>query len=304
MARMTVFYLTNFSRFTLTEASAMTEFVRSTEILVKTLAPIFIAGILAAILGNVAQVGFQFSTHPLQVDLNKIKFTPDEIMKKIFFSKQVGVNLVKSIIKIGAICLVSYLIIAADFDKLTKLPDTSVSGALLLTSSLTLKIAIWSCVVMLLISIPDYFFQRSEFIESLKMTKQEIKQELKESQGDPHMRSRLKQMQRDILMRSMIREVPKADVVVTNPTHYAIALRYDRAEMSAPIVVAKGVDAIALRIREIAKENGVFIMENRPLAQELYKRLEIGDSIPEDLYRAVSMVYSELYRQKEMRAAI
>jgi len=185
-----------------------------------------------------------------------------------------------------------------------KLADSSVSAALLLVSSLTIKIIIWSSVVILALAIPDYMFQRSEFMDSLKMTKHELKQELKETQGDPHMRMRLRQMQRDIMTRTMIREVPKADVVITNPTHFAVALRFDRNETPAPMVIAKGVDSMALRIREIAKEHEILLVENRPLAQELYKRLEIGDMIPEDLYRAVSLVYAELYRARDERRAI
>jgi flagellar biosynthetic protein FlhB len=161
------------------------------------------------------------------------------------------------------------------------------------------KIIVWSAVVLLIISVPDYFFQKMEFIESLKMTKQEVKEEWKETIGDPHIRARMREMQREILMRNMIREVPKADVVVTNPTHYAVALKYDRETMIAPTVIAKGVDSMALKIREVARENNIEIIENRPLAQELYNRLDIGDVIPEDLFRAVSYIYAELYKRQD-----
>jgi flagellar biosynthetic protein FlhB len=123
--------------------------------------------------------------------------------------------------------------------------------------------------------------------------------------GDPHVRARMREMQREIAMRNMIREVPKADVVVTNPTHFAVALKYDRDIMEAPSVIARGVDSMALKIREIARENGVEIIENRPLAQELYARLDVGDIIPEDLFRAVSLIYAELYRRNQkLRQAI
>lgn len=299
LSRMTVFYLTNFSKFYITEKSVLIELNRSIDIMGKTLLPLFVAAVVAAILGNVMQVGFQFSMHPLKMDFSKIKFTPDQMMKKIMFSKQIAMNLFKSLVKIGAISLVSVIIISSDFDQLIKLADTSVSGALVLTSSIALKIVIWSAVIIMVLAIPDFYFQKKEFIESLKMTKQEIKQELRETNGDPHIRSRLKQMQRDILSRNMIREVPRADVVVTNPTHFAVALLFEREKMSAPQVIAKGVDAFALRIREVAKENNVFMIENRPLAQELYKRLEVGDMIPEDLFKAVSLVYAELYRVRQ-----
>jgi flagellar biosynthetic protein FlhB len=298
IARMTVFYLSHFSHFTLTEKTFMQEFIRSTEVMGKTLLPVFVACIVAAILGNVAQVGFQFTTHPLQFDLSKIKFNPTEIIRKMFFSPQVGMNLLKSVIKVGTIGFVSYLVISGSITELLKTPDISISASLVIVSSMTVKIVIWASVIVMVLAIPDYLFQRREFMESLKMSKHEIKQEMRESQGDPHMKGRLRQMQRDILNRNMIKEVPKADVVVTNPTHFAVALRFNRNEMSSPMVVAKGVDSMALRIREIAKEHDILMIENRPLAQELYKRLEVGDSIPEDLYKAVSLIYAEVYKQR------
>ena len=141
-------------------------------------------------------------------------------------------------------------------------------------------------------------------MESLKMTKTEMKEELKETMGDPYIRARLREMQRDLLMKNMIREVPKADVVVTNPTHFAIALKYEKDIMDAPSVIAKGADSMALKIREIARENGVAIIENRPLAQELYKRVEVGDVIPEDLFAAVVVIYKQLYNRGTYREAI
>ena len=192
----------------------------------------------------------------------------------------------------------AYLIIMADLDDILKTPDVSVAMALKIIMMTAFKIIIWSAVLLLVLSIPDYFFQKREFIESLKMTKEEMKEELKETIGDPYIRARLREMQRQNLMRAMMsREVPKADVVVTNPTHYAVALKYDRRPMPAPTVVAKGEDSIALRIREVAKEHGIPIIQNRPLAQEMYKRLEVGDIIPEDLFYAVSLVYGELIQE-------
>jgi flagellar biosynthesis protein FlhB len=122
--------------------------------------------------------------------------------------------------------------------------------------------------------------------------------------GDPYMRSRLREMQRELVMKNMIKEVPRADVVVTNPTHYSIAMRYDRTVMDAPTVIAKGADSMALKIREIAKENNIPLIQNRPLAQEMYKRIDVGDIIPEDLFYAVSLVYAELYRKKQYKEAI
>jgi flagellar biosynthetic protein FlhB len=206
-------------------------------------------------------------------------------------------NLLKTIIKVVAIGFVAYLVIVNDYDDIVRTPDVSVAAALTIIAITSLKVILFSAVILLALSIPDYFFQKREFIESLKMTKQELKEEWKETVGDPHVRARLREMQREIVMKNMIREVPKADVVITNPTHYAAALRFDSLTMEAPQLIAKGTDSMALRIREIAKQNDIFMVENRPLAQELCKRLEVGDFIPPDLFYAVSLVYSELYRQ-------
>ncbi len=305
-ARITKYYITSFSRFTLTERSVFQELLRVGIESAKILLPIFIAATVAAVLGDVAQVGFQFSTHPLKWDWSKLKFDPATVMKKIFFSKQIAMNLFKSVFKVVTIGFVSYLVIMNNYEDILRTPDVSVGAALQIISVISLKIILWSAAIMLILAIPDYIFQRRQFIESLKMTKEEVKEEWKETVGDPHVRARLREMQRDIVMKNMIREVPKADVVITNPTHYAVALRYDNITMESPQVIAMGIDSLALKIRQIAKENDIHIVENRPLAQELYKRLEVGDFIPEDLFYAVSLVYAELYRVKgfTMREAI
>ncbi|HNW29898.1 MAG TPA: flagellar biosynthesis protein FlhB [Spirochaetota bacterium] len=298
LARVTKYYLSSFSRLSITERSMYREFIAVTYESGKILLPIFVASMVAAILGNVVQVGFQFSAHPLNFDWSKIKFDPATIMKRIFFSKQVAMNLFKSIFKVVAIGFVAYLIIMADMDDILKTPDVSVAMALRIIMMTAFKIIIWSAVLLLALSIPDYFFQKREFIESLKMTKEEMKEELKETIGDPYIRARLREMQRQNLLRAMMsREVPRADVVVTNPTHFAVALQYDRYTMPAPTVVAKGEDSIALKIREVAAEHGIPLIQNRPLAQEMYKRLEVGDIIPEDLFYAVSLVYGEIIRK-------
>ena len=207
-------------------------------------------------------------------------------------------NLFKSIFKVLVIGFVSYLIISADFDDLMRLPDVSLQLAVKLVMISALKIVVWSSVFLLILAVPDYFFQKHEFIESLKMKKEEVKEELKETMGDPHVRAKMREMQREIVLRNMISEVPKADVIVTNPTHYAVALKYDVQIMDAPVVIAKGVDSMALKIREIARQNSIEMIENRPLARELYNRMDIGDIIPEDLFKAVSFIYAELYKRE------
>lgn len=305
IARMTKYYLTSFARKEITVRWIELEMFKIIFESAKLLVPVFLAANIGAIIGEVSQVGFQISTHPLKLDWSKIKFDPATVMKKVFFSKQIAANLLKSIAKLIFIGFISYLVIKSDFDEILKTPDISIALALKSVLFTGFKIIIWSTVLLMVLAVPDYFFQKREFIESLKMSKQEMKEEIKETVGDPHIRARMREMQREIAMKNMIREVPKADVVVTNPTHYAVALRYDRETMDAPAVIAKGVDSMALRIREIAKEHNVELIENRPLARELYNRLDVGDIIPEDLFRAVSFVYAELYkRDNRFRKAI
>ncbi len=305
MVMVTRHYLTSFAGRELTMRTFQLEMLKCIFLCAKLLLPIFLAANIGAIIGEVSQVGFQVSTHPLRMDWSKLRLDPATIMKKVFFSRQIFFNLIKSIVKVAALGLISYLIISNDFDEILKTPDVSITMAMKTVLMMAFKIVIWSAVLLMGLAIPDYFIQKREFIESLKMTKQEMKEELKETMGDPHIRARMREMQREIVMRNMIREVPKADVVVTNPTHFAVALKYDRETMDAPAVIAKGIDSMALKIREIARENGVEIIENRPLAQEMYARLDVGDIIPENLFRAVSVIYAELYRrQRKFRQAI
>lgn len=298
------YYLSNFSTLYATEKTMRREFMRIIAEVSKVMLPFYIAIIAAAFISNVIQVGIQVSAHPLKPDFSKLKFDPATIVKKVLFSKQVAMNLFKSLFKVTVIGTISFVIIYSDFEKILMMPDLSVVVAAQITLIAALKIILWTTLAMLVLSIPDYIFQKKEFIESQKMTKQQVKEEWKESMGDPHMKARLKEMQRDLAMKNMIKEVPKADVVVTNPTHYAVALKYDRDTMDAPELIAKGVDSMAIKIREIARENDIPLIENRPLAREIYGRLEVGDVVPEDLFKAVAFIYKQLYEMKRYRAAI
>jgi flagellar biosynthetic protein FlhB len=304
LAKLITFYLSNFSSFSLTKKTLFKEGSRIFEVHAKVLLPIFVTVFIAAFIAEIVQVGFKISSHPLKLDFSKIKLNPSEMLKKILFSKQVAMNLFKSIFKILVVGVCSYIIISNDFHKVLRTPDVSVAAAFTDILYIALKILIWAAVLLLILAIPDYIFQRKELMESLKMSKQEMKDELKESNGDPHMKSRLREMQRELLTRNMIREVPKADVIITNPTHFAVALKYSRDVADAPVVIAKGVDSIALKIREIAKNNGIMRVENRPLAQELYYNVDIGDIIPEELFKAVSEVYTLLYKAGKFQQAI
>jgi len=294
-------FLTSFSSYYVTEKNIITDFHIVLFHSAKIVLPVFAIAVVAAVLGNVIQVGFLVSAHPLKMDFKKIKLSFSQMMKKVFFSKQVAMNLFKSLFKVIIIAFIAYLIIMSDIDDIMKTPDIAVAKSLRLIMISGFKIIVLSSVFLLILSIPDYYFQKREFIESLKMTKQQLRQEYKESEGDPRLRARLREMHRNLIKRNMIREIPKADVVITNPTHYAVAIKWERETMQAPMLIAKGIDSIALKIREIARENNVSIIENRPLAQSLYKDAEIGDIIPKELYESVTMIYAKLVREGKFR---
>ncbi len=159
-----------------------------------------------------------------------------------------------------------------------------------------LNIIIQSAVVMLLLAVPDYLFQRNQHKESLKMSLQEVKEERKQQEGDPLIRSRLRERMREILRQNMMQNVPKADVIITNPTHYAIGLQWDASRMTAPLVIAKGQDLIAQRIKQVAADAGVPLVENKPLARALYAAVEIGEEIPQEYWELVSRILAEIYK--------
>ena len=260
--------------------------------------PIFAVAFVSAILGNVFQVGFLFSTKPITPDLNKIVPRFGKFFKRALFSTEAAFNLGKSILKIVVIVIIAFLNIRANIEKLALLTSTTFWVSLQTVSRVAFAILVEAAIALLILSIPDYMFQRHQHRESLKMTKQEVKEERRMSEGDPLVRSRLRERMRDLLTRNMIRNVPRADVVVTNPTHYAVALEWNRSTMEAPAVIAKGMDNIALKIREVAEENNIPCMENKPLARALYEEVNIGDVIPDKYYEVMALILAQVYKMK------
>lgn len=272
--------------------------------LLKICAPILGVAFFAAVIGNVVQVGFKFSTKPIQPDISKINPNPIRFFTKIVFSRQAAMNLGKAIFKIAAISVVAFLLIRKDMYEIVRTIDMGVLQAMHLCLSIAFKLIMVISGILLVLSIPDYFFQRHEHIESLKMTRQELKEERKLLEGDPLLRARMREKQRDYARKRMMQEVPNADVVITNPTHYAVALRYEALKMGSPLCIAKGRDLVAEKIKKIAEENGVTVIENKPLAREIYRRVNIGDEIPEDLFTAVAEVLAFVYKLKRKEAVI
>jgi flagellar biosynthetic protein FlhB len=258
--------------------------------------PVLAVAFVAAVGGNVIQVGFLFSVKPITPDLNRIVPRLGRYFRRAFFSGEAAFNLAKSIGKVAVIFVIAYLNIRGELAHLLMLVDSSTMMGLELVAIIALRIIVEAALAMLVIAVPDYFFQRRQHIESLKMSRQEVKEERKMYEGDPLIKSRLRERMREVMTRTMMREVPRADVVITNPTHYSVAVQYDRLRMEAPTVTAKGVDAIALKIRQIARENRVPLVENRPLARTLYEEVEIGDAIPEKYYEVIAVILAEVYR--------
>jgi flagellar biosynthetic protein FlhB len=262
---------------------------------IRLTAPVVLVAVIAAVFSNLLQVGFLFSVKPITPDFSKIVPRFGKYLKRTLFSIEGLFNLAKSIVKVAIIGFVSYLVIAGEFDKLRTLFETPFLPAVSYIFSLAMRLIIIVAIALLGLSIPDLLFQRRQYTESLKMSKEEVKEERKQQEGDPLVKSRLRERMRELLMRNMAANVPKADVVITNPTHYAVALEWEREKMIAPTVTAKGVDDVAQRIKRIAIENSVPIVENRPLARALYADVDIGDVIPEKYYQAIAAVLAHVY---------
>jgi len=266
--------------------------------------PVLLVTFLAAFLGNVLQVGFLFSSKPITPDLDRIVPRFGRFFRRALFSGEAAFNLGKTLLKVGVIFALAFINIRIQLPKLVNLVDMHHMVAFRLVVSIAFRIIVEAALAMMVLSIPDYLFQRRQHRESLKMSRQEIKEERRMYEGDPLIKSRLRERMRDLLTRNMMRAVPKADVVITNPTHYSVAVEYDRLVMEAPTVTAKGVDAIAKKIREIAKENDVPLVENKPLARTLYQEVDIGDVIPEKYYEVMAIILAEVYKMagREARA--
>lgn len=264
--------------------------------LLSILGPILVSILLGGLLANLIQTGgLKFSAHPLAPQFNKIN--PLTGLKRIF-SKNAAMELFKSIIKIGLISWIAYLVIKGRFDEIPGLMGFSVGQILTFVGEVTLEILGKVLLLIIFLAVIDYSFQKFTYLENLRMTKQEVKDEKKDTEGNPQLKQRIRSVQLEMMRKRMMAAVPEADVVVTNPTHLSIAIKYDRNKHEAPVVVAKGQGEVALRIREIAQEHGVPLVEDRPLARLLYKSVEIGQVIPTHLYKAVAEILAYVYRLK------
>lgn len=263
--------------------------------LVLYLGPILLIALIAGVASNLFQVGFMFTSEAIQLKLDKIN--PISGFKRIFSMRAI-VELIKSLLKICFVGIVTFAILWNRMPEILVLSQKTIGSALVTLGSLTVQMGLSASAALLFLAILDYLYQKYDFEKSIRMSKQDIKDEYKNTEGDPIIKSRIKQRQREMAMRRMMQDVPKADVVITNPTHFAVAIQYDESKRDAPFVVAKGVDYTAQKIKLIAKENDVMTVENRPLARALYSQTEIGDTIPEEFFKAVAEILAFVYQAK------
>lgn len=257
--------------------------------------PIMGIAVLAAIAANFFQFGLLFTTEPLKMDLKKID--PIKGLKRIFSMRAI-IELIKSILKITFLGTVTTVVIMIYIEDVLSLSFKTPGDTLVTIAKLTAIMGIAASLVLAFIAVLDYFYQKFDYEKNLEMSKQDIKDEYKNTEGDPLIKSKIKQRQREMAMRRMMQEIPDADVVITNPTHFAIVLKYDDETMEAPRVVAKGTDYVAQKIKLIAKENNVIMVENRPLARAMYDQVQIGQKIPDEFFKAVAEVLAYVYRMK------
>ncbi len=262
----------------------------------KLVGPIIIVAFSAALLSNILQVGFLFSLKPITPDLNKIKPDFIKFIKKSFFSSEALFNLGKSLFKVAIIGVIAYINISKELENIVGFLISGFAYSFKTIAVISFKILIEAALAMLVLAIPDYFFQKKQHTESIKMTKQEVKEERKTTEGDPLVRNRLRERMREIMTQNMLQKVPEADVIITNPTHFAVGMEWARDSMAAPIVVAKGQDNMAQRIKAIARDNDVPVIENKPLARGLFAEVEIGEVIPEKYYQVMAIVFAEVYQ--------
>ena len=261
------------------------------------MAPLLTANFVTAIFSNILQVGFMVSGESISPKLSKLN--PIMGFKRLFSMNSVA-ELLKSILKLVIIGTVAYFSIKGEMERLTNLIDIELSEIISYMLYTIMKISIKCTLAMILLVVADFAYQKWQFEKRLRMTKKEIKDEFKRTEGDPQIKSRIRSIQMEMARKRMMQDVPKADVVITNPTHFAVALKYESGSMTAPKLLAKGAGAVAFRIKEIAQKHHIPVVENKELAHDLYKLVEIGREIPVNLYQAVAEVLAYIYKLKKI----
>lgn len=257
--------------------------------------PLMLVAFVFAFIFNVAQVKWEPTAKPLQPKFNKL--SPISGMKRLF-SKDKIMELLKSIAKVGVLVYVVYDELKDKYGLLFQFYSYGLMEAVVSIGDLIINVGIKISFCFLVIALADYFYQKHKFNEDMKMTKQEVKDEFKNSEGDPQIKGKIKARMREASQRRMMQALPEADVVITNPTHLAVALKYDRENSSAPVVIAKGADYLAQKIKDVARENEIEIVENKPVARMLYYNVGVDQEIPPELYQAVAEILAYVYGLK------
>ena len=257
--------------------------------------PIIALGVLGVFVSNVVQVKWKVTGKPLKPKFSKLN--PIKGFKR-FFSKDKLVELLKAVLKLSVLFYVVYSSLQNEWGMIVNIYQLDLWSALTLIVDLVLNISFKICIVFLVLAFADWYYQKRKFQTDMKMTKQEVKDEYKNAEGNPQIKGQIRRKMQEVSRRRMMQALPEADVVITNPTHLAVALKYDKEAAEAPVVIAKGADFLAQKIKDTARENQIEIVENKPLARMLYHNVEIGDQIPPELYQVVAEILAYVYERQ------
>lgn len=297
MKKNSVSMFTSINGFQMTEANIYNLAIQLFTLIVMLLAPLLISIVLVSVFSNIVQDNGQLEFHWERITFDLNKLNPVSGFGKLF-NKEALVEMLKSFLKLLVISYIVYRVMKDETQNIVFLAEANIETIMGYVGHLSFKIVTHTCGIMIVLGVLDLMYVKWRYIENLKMTKQEVKDETRQQDLPPEIKSKIKQMQYQMARRRMISIIPTADVVITNPTHYAIALKYDRDRMIAPVVIAKGVDIMAQAIKKIAQEHKVTLVENRFLARELYDQVGENEAIPEALYAAVAEILAYVYKIK------
>lgn len=294
LSELIAFILRSSSEFTGTASAVTKLFFYIAKEMALLLSPLFLLVMVVGAFSSLFQIGWLLTSQPLMPDLAKLD--PIKGAAK-FVSVRSFVDMVKSIAKVVLIGWVAYSTVFNNFREALILIDTSTGATFLYLAKIAALILAKVCGLLILIAFIDFFYTKHEMEEKMKMTKQEVKEEFKEMEGDPYIKSQIRRIQQEMAQKRMMADVPDADVIITNPTHLSVAIKYDPDTMDSPKILAKGADHVAMRIREIARENEIPLVENPPVARLLHK-LDLGASVPEEMFKAVAEILAHVYSLK------
>jgi flagellar biosynthetic protein FlhB len=282
--------------------TSLTLIFKTTMILgAKALAPIVIASVCLSILTQVSQIGFLYSPDVLQLKFDRVN--PLNGFKRLFSKKSVA-EAVKGVFKFAVVLSITYSILSQNITSLTGFLHTEVQDSFGYGKVLIFKLSMSILLGLLIVAIMDFAWEKYSYAQKMKMTKQQTKEEHKEKDGNPEVKQKIRSLQRQMASKRMMADIPRADVIITNPTHISIAIKYDAKTMVAPEIIGKGSDYTAIKIRELAKEHNIPIVENVPLARALYKTVKVGEGVPRALYKAVAEILAFVYKLKKKRKAL